>query len=324
MVRQFILCLALCFIAWEVQAGTLKIGVLAPDGTTWAKYLKQMSKEVKKKTDGKVKFKVYLGGSQGDEREVLRKIRVGQLHAGMFSGKTLGDINGDLRVMEIPFTFHNDRAKAWSTLEKLQGYFNKGFEAKGFKNLGYFELGLVYYVSKKPAQSLADLSGVKIWAWEGDPLVASLVDTMGLVSVPLPLPDVLSSLSTGIIEGAYSSAMPIIALQWNTKIKYLVEFPISFATGAFLIEKRAWDKAVPEKYRPIVEKICSEYFAKVNASTISENASALEAMKSMGIQFLNFPKEDLAKGAKLREEMVKKLKGKLFSDEAYNKLKTLL
>ena len=101
------------------MGATIKIGVLAPEGTSWAIALKKMAKEVKKETKGKVKFKIYFGGAQGDEPDVLRKIRVGQLHGGMFTGKTLGDINGDVRVMELPFTFYHDRKKALKTLSKI-------------------------------------------------------------------------------------------------------------------------------------------------------------------------------------------------------------
>ena len=65
---------------------TLKVGVLAPEGTNWSNSLKKMAKEIREKTNKKVKIKFYFGGSQGDEPDVLRKIRVGQLHGGIFTG----------------------------------------------------------------------------------------------------------------------------------------------------------------------------------------------------------------------------------------------
>lgn len=314
-----LLVLSSLLITTHVYAVTLKFGVLAPEGTNWAKQMKKMAKAVKKATDGNVKFKIYFGGSQGDEHDVLRKIRVGQLHGGMFTGKTLGDINGDVRVVELPFTFYNDREKAWATTQKLAPFFDKGFKKNEFENLGFSELGLVYFVSQKDTPSIESLNGVKIWSWEGDKLVSAMIEEMKLVSIPLPLPDVLSSLSTGIIEAAYAPPLGIIALQWNTKIKYLVDFPIAYSVGAFLVSNKGWNK-VPAAHRETVKKIANKYIAKVSKANIADNIAALESMKALGVKFTKFPDSDVQKGKALREKIVGKLKGKLFSEEAYKLL----
>ncbi len=303
-------------ISSVIYGATIKVGVLAPEGTTWAKNLKKMAKEIKKATKKKVKIKIFFGGAQGDEPDVLRKIRVGQLHGGIFTGKTLGEINGDVRVMELPFTFYDDNKKARSVLDKMTPTFNKKFEQAKFKNLGFFEIGNVYFVSKNETANLAALKGQKIWAWEGDKLVESMIESMNLISVPLPLPDVLSSLSTGIIDAAYAPPLGILSLQWNTKVSHLIDFPLSYSIGAFLIGERAWKKISPENQK-IVLDISKKYIAKVNEGNDKDNKDAMSAMKTSGINFLEFPKEDLAKGKELREQVVGKLMGTLFSKETY-------
>ncbi|MBT7610336.1 MAG: TRAP transporter substrate-binding protein DctP [Bacteriovoracaceae bacterium] len=305
------------------SAVTLKIGVLVPEGTTWAKNLKKMAKEIKKATNKKVKIKIYFGGAQGDEPDVLRKIRIGQLGGGVFTGKTLGDINGDVRVMEVPFIFMNDRSKALKTLNSMAPYFNKSFEKNEFTNLGFFELGMVYFVSQKKTPSIDSMKGIKIWAWEGDQLVSSMISAMNLVSVPLPLPDVLSSLSTGIVEAAYAPPLGIIALQWNTKIKYLVDFPLAYATGAILISKKKWAKISVENQK-IVKAISAKYIKHINAGNIKDNEDALEAIKGLGVEFVKFQDTDIARAKKYRDSIVKKLKGKLFSADAWKILKSKL
>ena len=302
---------------------TLKLAVLAPEGSTWGKSLKGMAKEISEKTEGKVKLKIYYGGVAGDEPDVLRKIRIGQMHGGVFTGRALGDINGDVRAIEIPFSFGKDRSKAWDTLKKAEPFFNKGFEKEKFVNLAFFEIGLVYVVSTKEIKSLQDLKSVKIWSWEGDDLVGNLVKTMQLVSVPLPLPDVLTSLTTGIIEAAYSSPLGVLALQWNTKVKYLIDFPVSFSIGAFLVHQKQWKK-VPAKFQSVVRELAQKHIDMANAKTINENNQAIEIMKSSGIKILKFPEADIAQGRVIREKVVKNLTGKLFSKEALKKSESLL
>lgn len=310
-------------LSFSTQAARIKVGVLAPEGTNWAKHMKDMGKEIKKKTDGKINFKFYFGGAQGDEVDVLRKVRINQLQGGIFTGKTLGDIYGDVRVVEIPFVFGDDRSKAWGTVEKLTPFFNKGLGKAGFHNLGFFEIGMVYFVSQKNSENLSSLNGVKIWSWEGDRIVEAMIEKMNLISVPLPLPDVLSSLSTGIIEAAYAPPMPIVALQWSTKVKYLVDFPIAFSVGSFLIDDKTWKKISPENQK-IITEVSNKYMKLVNESNVADNKAALQAIQSNGVKFLKFPKADEDKAKTLKQEIMTKLKGKLFTEEAINKIKEVI
>jgi TRAP-type C4-dicarboxylate transport system substrate-binding protein len=304
-------------------ASPIKVGVLVPEGTGWAKIIKKMTGEVKEATKGNVEIKIYYGGSQGDEQDVLRKIRIGQLQGGIFTGKTLGDINGDVRVMEIPFTFNNDREKALRTLQDLTPFFNQNFEKNKFKSLATFEIGQIYLVSQKKVQNLDSIKSLKIWSWEGDPVVNTMIDAMKLIGVPLALPDVLSSLTTGVIDAAYAPGIGIISLQWNTKVKYLVDFPISYSIGAFVITADAWSKISPADQK-IISVISKKYEVEINSTNVKDNEDAFKSMKAQKIEFIKFSDADIKIAQGYRKEIIKKLKGKLFSDAALKKLEAEL
>ncbi len=299
----------------SVNAITLKIGAIAPEGTNWANTIKDMSKEVKKATGGEVKFKVYYGGVAGDEPDVMRKIRVGQMNGGVFTGKTLGDIDGDIRALEIPFNFYSDREKGFKALKAMTPFLNKKLQNNGFKNLGFYEIGQVYFVSTQKVGSIAQMQGIKIWSWEGDEVVKSMIDSLKLVSVPLALPDVLSSLSTGIINAAYAPPLGILALQWQSKVKYLIDFPVAYSTGALLIDAKKWKK-ISAANQKIVEQIAKKHIDKANEFAVADNNAGLKTMKSMGIDFVQFDEKDLKKAEAIRDDVIKKLEGKLISKEA--------
>ena len=302
---------------------TLKVAALVPEGTTWAENLKKIAKEVKKATDKRVKFKLYLGGVAGDEPDVQRKIRVGQLHGGIFTGKALGDIYGDVRLMEVPFSFNEDRTRALKVLDGMSSHFNKGLESKGYRNLGFLEVGKVYIVSKKRFTNIDSMKGVKIWAWEGDELGKAMLESLSLVSVPLALPDVLTSLSTGIIDSAYASPLAILALQWQSKIKYLINVPVVYSFGAFLLGEKSWKKIKPADQKVILE-IAQKYINISNDATIKENQSSLMALKSQGVEFIDFPKTDITQGIEVRGKVMKKLTGNLFSKQGVDMFSTQL
>jgi TRAP-type C4-dicarboxylate transport system substrate-binding protein len=310
-----IVILAFFIISTHLQAAQqVKLAVLVPEGTTWGNSLKKFAKEVDAVTGGEVNFKVYYGGVSGDEPDVLRKVRIGQLHGGIFTGKTLGDINGDVRAMEIPFTFYNNQKKASETLNKLAPQFDSTFKAKGFVNLGFYEIGQVYVVSTKKVSNLNELKGVKIWSWEGDPLVGAMLDSLQLVSVPLALPDVLSSLSTGIINAAYAPPLAILALQWNTKVKYLVDFPTAFSIGALLISDKVWAKIKPDHQQKILF-LSKKYVKEANDKSIEESESAKQLLKKSGIEFVSFPEADYKAAAGVRSQVINKLKDKYISSK---------
>jgi TRAP-type C4-dicarboxylate transport system substrate-binding protein len=316
--------LTLCALtSFNLFAAPIKVGVLAPEGTGWALNIKKMTSEIKEATKGNVEIKVYYGGSQGDEQDVLRKIRIGQLHGGIFTGKTLGEISGDVRVIELPFTFNNNREKALKTLQGLSPFFNQKFEQNKFKSLGIFEIGQIYFVSQKKVTNLSDIKSLKIWSWDGDPIVTGMFEAMNLTGVPLALPDVLSSLSTGVVEAAYAPPIGILALQWNTKVKYLIDFPVSYSIGAFVISQSAWQKVAPADQK-VVEEIAKKYESLLNTGNAKDNADALTAMKNGKIEFIKFNDADVKAAQGHRAEIIKKLKGKLFSEEAYKKLEAEL
>ncbi len=321
--KKLLAIITLSVLSSNVFAVKLKFAVLAPKQTSWGKSLVKMTKEIKKATGGKVKFKIYYGGVKGDEPVVRRLINAKMLDGGIFTGKTLGEINGDVRVMELPFTYFGDNKSALEDLGSLQEYFNKGFRKQSFENLGFFELGSVYFVSQKKTESLDSLKGLKIWSWPGDNLVDAMIKEMNLISVPAPLTDVLSSLSTGIIEAAYAPPLGILALQWNTKVKYLVEFPISYSIGAFLVHQNSWSK-VPSEHRPVIKKIINKYVGFINDANKKDNIVALDEMKKSGVTFLKFSESDIKKGNQLRKKIIDRLlgEGTLFSKGALTKLET--
>jgi TRAP-type C4-dicarboxylate transport system substrate-binding protein len=304
-----------------VLAKELKIAAIAPKGTNWAKSLQQLADEVEEKTDGGITFKIYFGGTAGDEPDVLRKIRIGQLHGGVFTGKTLGDISKNVRVIETPFTFFSDREKASKALKTMAPYFDKELKKKKFTALGYYEIGQVYLVSNKKVTNLEELKGIKVWSWEGDEVINAMIKSLELVSVPLSLPDVLPSLSTNIINAAYAPPLGIIALQWHSQIKYLVDFPTAFSMGALIIGDRGL-KGVSEEHMKILKEVSKKYVAKANEWAENDNKEGLAILKQLGVEFIEFDKSDLAKAEVIRTDVLKLLKSEI-SDEAFKKLNEL-
>ncbi|MBN2715088.1 MAG: TRAP transporter substrate-binding protein DctP [Deltaproteobacteria bacterium] len=308
---------ALCMLPSSLcEAGVrLKIATLAPDGTTWMNVMKELAKDVLGKTGGEVKLQFYSGGVMGDEGDVIRKMRFGQLHGGGFTGRGLGEVVPEERVIELPFLF-SDYSEVDCVQNKLHDQLGKAFEKKGFVLLGWAEAGFVYVFSNRPIRSAADLKGVKMWMWEGDPLAKELFKANGIVPVPLDLPNVLTSMQTGLIDAVYSTPYAMVALQWHTRVKYMVNTKLTYASGAILISKKEYDKLSATAQQGL-KASAATYTKKLNRLTRAENEQAISVLKKSGIQLIDL-KQDTEKIESRSTSIYEKLVGKLYSKELLN------
>ncbi len=192
-----------------------RFATLAPEGSLWMKELEEGASEVEKLTDGRIKTKFYPGGSQGGERDVVRKMRLGQLDAAGLTSIGLGMIYPGIRVLELPYLW-NSVEEIDYVRKKMWPYFQEKFAEKGFELLAASDVGWIHLFSVHDITSIEDLENTKMWAWTDDPIVRKLFKLMGLDGVPVGVPAVLPSLQSGRIEAAYGSPLAAVALQWHT------------------------------------------------------------------------------------------------------------
>ena len=191
----------------------IKFATLAPEGSSWMKSMRRLAEKVKKATDGNVTFRFYPGGVSGDEKDVIRKMRIGQLHGAGFTGVGLGQILPEVRVLDLPFLFNTDE-EIQHIYNKMSNYYSARYEDKGFVLLGWVPVGWIHFFSQHPIRSVEDLRRSKSWMWEGDPLVEQAYKGMEVQPIPLSITNVLLSLQTGMVDTVYSSTQGALALQW--------------------------------------------------------------------------------------------------------------
>ncbi|MBI5245069.1 MAG: TRAP transporter substrate-binding protein DctP [Elusimicrobia bacterium] len=310
--------------SWAVARATeIKFATLAPEGTNAMKLMRAVDEDVRSKTQGEVAFKFYPNGRLGDEIDMVRKIRLGQLHAGGFTGVGLGEIAPEVRILDAPW-FFRDAKEVDHICAAFAKDFEHAFESKGFILLGWTEVGFVYVFSKAPVRSAADMRKLKLWVWEGDPLAGAAFKALGIHPIPLSITDVNTSLETGLIDSVYTSPLYAIALQWNEKTKNLFSLPLANASGAVLLSKKVFD-SLPEERRQILLAAARTHLRKLNELTRRENAAAFETLKKQGMRINPAASAQEAAvfdeaGRKARQELV----GRLYSADFLARLEGAL
>ena len=265
----------------------IKFATLAPDGSTWMKVMHAIDVQVRAETGNRLGFKFYPGGVQGDEKDVLRKIRNGQLHGGGFTGYGLGAIAPEYRVMELPFMFKNVDEVDYARGE-LEPYITDVFKKKGFDFLGWGDVGFVYLYSNSPIASPDDLRRSKMWTWSGDLLAEIFFKAFNVSPIPLALPDVLTSLQMGVIDAAYASPLACVAVQWFTRVKYVTNVPITYGFGGLLVSEKALQGVAPGDVETL-RRVCREQTKTLVDRTRRENAEAEKAIIAEGVKLIEVP-----------------------------------
>ena len=315
---SFIL-LFLFISAGEAHAGKakylFKVASLAPEGSVWTKRFRDFANEVTEKSGGEIGFKIYAGGVMGDDRAMYRKMRVGQINGGGFTMTGIGDIVPDFRVMGIPF-FFNSYEEVDEITQKLFPRFQKEFDKENMVLLAISEVGFIYTMSQKPITTLDELKKSKAWAPEGDPISNALLESVGLTPIPLSIPDVLTSLQTGLINTAFNSFYGSIVMQWFTRTSYITDIPFVYAYGAFILDKKTFSK-LPANYAQMMHSTAKKHFANLLADTRQSNAEALQVLQDNNITLVKLTTESKAELLNYREMTVEKLVGDAFSKDIY-------
>jgi TRAP-type C4-dicarboxylate transport system substrate-binding protein len=304
----------------------LKLAFLAPENTTWAQVMEDFNKELLERTEGRLGFRLYMGGVQGDEKVVLRKIKVGQLDGGGFTGMGMGEIVSEVRLLEVPFQFETYE-EADLIRNRIDARIHKRFREEGYELLGWFELGFVHLFSTRKLRTVKDVQAAKPWVWEGDPLATAYFQAFDVDPIPLPLPDVMTSLQTGMVDTVYQSPMATVGFQWYTKVDYQSDVPLADACGGLLLKSSVFEN-IPVNDRAILSELSLKYAAEVIRLTREENERAKETLANEGIEVVAFDEAERATfqeyGKKVSYQLAGEGRDKLFPKAMLDEMYELL
>ena len=303
--------LLLAATALPVSAATLKIASLAPDGSTWMNEMRAAGERIDAATEGRVKVKFYPGGVMGNDTTVLRKIRLGQLQGAALTGSELSILYKDAQIYSVPFLFRDD-AEVDAIRKVVDPMLREGFTAKGFHVLSITGVGFAYLMSVPDVRSKTDLQKGKVWVPQNDTIAEITFREGGVEPIPLPLSDAFTGLQTGLIDTVATTPTAAIALQWHTKLKHLVDMPLSYVVGYVMLDQKAYMK-LSEADRAVVDAEFAKGAANIDAANRSDNQKAFEALQEIGLKVFKPDAEEAA----LWRDVGKRALDKLVADKAF-------
>ncbi len=238
---------------------------------------------VKTRTGDRVEIEVLPGRRDGRRRRrCCARSRSASCTARAFTGGQAAAITPDASIYGQPFRFHTqeevDKVRA-----QLDPQVKQSFEKAGFYAPGISGGGFAYLMSVREIHGKAEIKSAKVWVPQGDHIAEIAFRAAGVTPIPLPLADVYTSLQTGLIDTVANTTSGAIAFQWHTKVRYMLDLPLTYVIGMLVIDKKAVDALSADDQKVLNDEIGAA-FVRLEKITRDDNAQAREALQKQGVK----------------------------------------
>jgi TRAP-type C4-dicarboxylate transport system substrate-binding protein len=295
----------------EQQAAvkTISIATLAPPGSTWMKVFEAWNREVRRRSNKTLELRFYAGGVQGDEAEVIRKIRSGRLDGAAVTAVGLAQIYRPALVFQLPGVLHN-YAQLDNARSALAPEMNPKFAESGFQMLGWSDVGQSYVFSTEAVMKPADLGPRKPWVWRDDLILPEFFKVVKSNPVPLQLPEVLGALQTHRVDTVIATPVAALSLQWSSRVTQMLNYPLTVVIGGTVMGQKQWDSLSAEQ-KTIMHETSAQFHALARKNLRSDEEKALVTLKERNIKLLTPSESDKAEWLRVGVEVRTRLAGQV-------------
>ncbi len=294
----------------------VKMATLVPAGSSWNRSLQEMGQKWQQISGGKVVFKLYAGGVAGDDADVVRKMRLGTLNAGLLATTGLAAIDRSVLALQIPMLYADYDEADW-VMAKMTPGLDAQFEAKGFVVLAWIDGGWAHFFTKTPARTPKDMRSAKLFTWAGDDKYTELWKGAGFNAIPLPATEISTALQTGLVNAICTTPQVAAVMQWYNHAKNMTDVNWALLFGAIVIDKKVWDK-IPADVRPAIMAVTRETGRQLSKQTRADEIESVEAMKKRGLNVVKPGPAELESWHKLFESVVPLVRGNYIPADAFD------
>jgi len=301
----------------------VKLATVLPTGTSYHRILQSMAEEWRKAPGGGVQLVIYTGSQMGDEADIVRRMSVGQLHAGVMSVVGLSEIDKSVTALQyMPMMFRSLEEVDYIR-QKLQPDLEDHLLKKGFVVLFWGDAGWVRFFSKEPGLHPADFKKFKIFTWAGDSHQVDMMKALGYQPVPLVPADILPSLQTGLITAVPVLPFYALAGQIYGPARNMLDLNWAPLVGATVVTKKTWD-TIPAATREVLLKSALTAGEQMRVKGRAESEQSVEAMKKRGLKVQPVSPAVEAEWRQVAEQIYPKIRGAMVPADMFDEVQRLL
>ncbi|MDR1238734.1 MAG: TRAP transporter substrate-binding protein DctP [Treponema sp.] len=301
---------------------TIKLASLVPENTPWGEAINRMAVEWARATNGEVELIVYHNGVAGSEADVLRKLRMNQIQAAMFTSIGLNAVTPEVMALSYPLLIHNNE-ELDVVLEKIRPELETRLERSGFTTLAWAKAGWVKIFSRAPVFSPAEMRRQKMASSPDELEMLQAFKTMGFQMVPVDLNDVLVSLNSGMLDAVYQSPVFVANLQVFAVAKNMSSLNLAPFMGSILMNEAAW-RRIPDQHKEKIMQICKQIENEIEYSIARLEEDAITTMVKYGLQINTLSPAQEQDWYQEIDRHESALAGPVFNREIYIRIKSIL
>ena len=294
----------------------VKMATLAPEGTDWHGMLIEMGQEWKNATKGKVKLRIYPGGILGDERDMVRKMRIGQIHAAGMTAEGLSEIVSEFSGYFVPLVYQ-DTKDVQAVTNALLPELESKLESKGVKLLYLGQLTYAYWFSTRPIKTPSDLKKSKFFTWAGDFKWEKVYKNAGYNPIPLATTDILSGLQTGLINTIPMPPIYALAQQTFGIANHMLNMKWGVLMAGIVVDLKTWNR-IPKKYHDELIQITHSIQNKYQNINSNAEKQAIDAMKEYGLVIHEINADEMGMWQSEVDRVSKYLRGNIIPENIYD------
>jgi len=300
----------------SAQPVTIKMATLVPVGSSWHLILKETAEKWKTLSGGRVVVRLYAGGVAGDDPDVVRKMRLGTLNAGVLTAVGLAEVDRSVYALGVPMLY-NSYDELYYVLEKMRPRLEAGLEAKGFVVLNWADGGWVHFFTQSPVSTPDDLKKLKLFSWQGDKEAIEIWKGAGFNPVPLPATEIATALQTGLVTALGTPPQVAVISEYYTHAKNMTDLSWQLLLGATLITKTTWEK-IPADVRPALLESARDAGRRLQEEIRKSGDRDVEAMKKRGLNVVPVDAKALASWKALATSTYPRIRGPIVPADAFD------
>jgi TRAP-type transport system periplasmic protein len=300
----------------EAQTVVVKMATLVPDGSSWHQILKETAEKWKTLSGGRVVVRLYPGGVAGDDPDVVRKMRLGTLNAGVLTSVGVAEIDKSVYALGIPMMYASYE-EVYYVLEKMRAGLEARLETKGFVILNWADGGWVRFFTQRPVATPDDLKPLKLFSWAGDNDSVVIWRAAGFNPVPLPSTEIATALQTGLVNALGAPPQVAVITQYYNHARNMTDLQWQLLLGATIISKATWEK-IPADIRPALLEAAREGGRRLQTEIRSSGDKDVEAMRKRGLNVVAVDAGAREAWRKTAEGMYPRIRGSIVPADAFD------
>ena len=305
------------------QTVRIKLGTIAPAGTSYHKALQAMGEKWRKLSNGSVQLTIFPGGTQGTEADMVGLMQTGNLDAALVTTAGLSEIDPGALALEVMPMFFNNLDELDYLTVALRPKLESLLLAKGYVAIFWTDAGWVRFFSKTPVIHPHDLRKLKVYTWAGNADQSDVWKAAGFSPVALETSGIPQGLLSGTISAVPTVPIAALASQLDTQAKYMLEINWGPLVGAAIVHKKTWDR-IPAQLREEMLKVAAETGKQVTAAGRAESDQAVAAMVKRGLQVNKMTPELEAEWRAVIDKIQDKIRGHVVPADAFDEAQRLI